>query len=92
MSIRVDNTAHGFPGLFVWLCLVGTFLASGEWIDSFDRAQEHPILLSLLAVAIVASAALLARGGSGLRWVLAFLFSLVATLLSSSIIVLAVFG
>src|SRR5260370_813237 len=89
MSIRSDNTAHVAPGLLCWLCLVGVFLATGEWVSSFEKAQHYPVLLFLLALAIVVSSALFARGFD-LPWVAAFPIALLVTLLSSSIIVLVV--
>src|SRR5262245_1742328 len=88
MSIRVDNTAHMFPGVFGWLCLVSIYLATGEWIASVQQAQQHPVLLSLLAVLTLVSAGLLARGSG--RPSLAFVVGLLATALASGIVILCV--
>src|SRR5579883_1818409 len=91
MSIRVDNTAQMFPGVVCWFCLVGVFLATGEWVSSLAQARHYPVLLALQGIVILVSAALFFRGAER-RSVPAFLVALLITILSSGIFVMVVLG
>lgn len=92
MSIKVENTAHTYPGILFWLLVAGIFLVTGERVDTFEKALHHPVLLVLLGVATLFSSVLFARH-SDLRWYTAYPLALFVTLSTTgllAVIILAV--
>ena len=78
------------PGCLVWLILAGVFVWTGEWINSIGRARNHPVLIAILAVALVAAAAWGARRSE--RWLPGFLVMLLLNIVSSGLLILFVFA
>lgn len=63
--MRTSETASWMPGCLAWLCLVGVFLATGEVVNSFEKAGRHPFLLLLLGAVTVLAAQWAAGGARG---------------------------
>ena len=90
MSINVRNTSHTYPAVFAWLCCVGVFVATGEWISTVQEARGHPVLLALCGGVTLVAAWLLSGGIEGS--IARYLGALVATLITSAFLLLIMEG
>src|SRR5438094_936003 len=62
------DTAHAIPGCLGWIGIAAIFLATGEWIDSIEKAGHHPWLLGLVALSLVLSSIWRTSGWSPSVW------------------------
>ena len=78
------ESAHAIPGCLGWMFIAAVFVLTGEWINSVGGARNHPVLIAILALALVGSAAW--RATLGERWLPAFLAMLLVNVISTAFI------